>query len=328
MHEPETPASESFLHSETVGALALLAATVVALAWANWSGGASYADVWNRHARHWVNDGAMSLFFFVIGLEIRRELGHGELRDRRAALLPVLAALGGMGVPALVFLVVAGGGGAGHAWGIPMATDVAFAVGVLALVGRRAPAGLRVFLLTLAVADDVGAVVVITVVYAGGLLHPTLLAVAIALVLPLAPPALERLERVLHPWSSLLVVPLFALANAGVSLDGDALRTAASSRLTWAVVLGLAAGKPLGITGAVWLARRTGRARPPDGVDSGHLAGGAVLAGIGFTVSLLIAGLALPDARLAEAKVGILGGSLLSAGLGAAVVVAQARRSR
>lgn len=284
------PTSQSFLRSETGGAVVLLGATVVALVWANIDG-ASYARAWDGDVRDWINDWVMALFFFVIGLEIKREVVQGELGYLRTALLPVAGAIGGMVVPALVFLLVVGSSPARDAWGVPMATDVAFALGALALFGRQSPTGLRVFLLTLAVADDVGASVVIAVAYSGGV-HPTLVGVVLALLVPAQ--WLWRLEDRLHPVSTLAVVPLFALANAGLALDGGALRAAWSSRLTWAIVAGLAIGKAVGITAAV--------------------------AGIGFTVSLFIVDLALPAALQPEAKVGVLAGSLASALVGGIVL--------
>jgi NhaA family Na+:H+ antiporter len=298
----------------------LLVATGVALVWANWPGTGSYARAWDGDVHHWVNDWLMAVFFFVIGLEIKRELVHGELRDRRVALVPILAAVGGMAVPAIVFLAVAG---SGHAWGIPIATDVAFVAGVLTALGRRAPQGLRTFMLTLAVADDIGAIVVIALFYAGGLLHPTLVAVAAGLLFPARRGWLEHAELWLHPVSSLVVVPLFALANAGVRVDG-----ARFSRLTWAVVAGLAVGKTAGIWAAATAARRFTGGRLPGGVDSRHVLGGAALGGIGFTVSLFVAELALDAGPLGEAKVGVLVGSATSAVLGAAILGAHARRDR
>lgn len=274
--------------------------------------------------RDWINDWVMALFFFVIGLEIKREVVRGELGHLRTALLPVAGAVGGMVVPALVFLLVVGSSPARDAWGVPMATDVAFALGALALFGRHSPTGLRVFLLTLAVADDVGAIVVIAVAYSGGV-HPTLVGVVLALLVPAQ--WLWRLEDRLHPVSTLVVVPLFALANAGLALDADALRAAWSSRLTWAIVAGLVIGKAVGITAAVATARRFAGARLPSGVASRHLIGGAAVAGIGFTVSLFIVDLALPAALQPEAKVGVLAGSLASALVGG-VVLARAPQSR
>ncbi|MDQ3757317.1 MAG: Na+/H+ antiporter NhaA, partial [Actinomycetota bacterium] len=193
MAAPDSTFLRRFLHNEAAGGAALGLATVVALVWANVAHG-SYEDVWHGRLdlRHWVNEGLMALFFFVVGLEVRRELLHGELRGRRTATLPVVAALGGMVVPAVLYLVVAGGRG----WGIPMATDIAFAVGVLALLGRRVPAGLKLFLLTLAVVDDIGAVLVIAVAYSHGV-EPLPLLVAAAFLASAAATG--------RPWPSVLL---------------------------------------------------------------------------------------------------------------------------
>ena len=376
-----------FLRTEAGGGVVLLGATVVALVWANspWQG--AYDELWHHELAigsggwavreslgHWVNDALMAVFFFVVGLEIKRELVRGELQDRRAAALPVVAAVGGMVVPALLFLAVVGPGDAGDGWGIPMATDIAFAVGVLAILGDRVPRGLKVFLLTLAIVDDIGAIVVIAVFYAGDFaigwfvsalaavalvilvrslgvawplayvplgvaawyctyrsgIHPTIAGVALGLLTPATPvrgrEVLEELEHRLHPLSSYVVIPIFALANAGVVLDRQAISDAVGSRLTWAVIAGLVVGKLAGISGAALVAARTGLGRFPEGVGRGDVVGAGALGGIGFTVSLFITGLAFESAALqAEAKMGILAGSLVAALLGAAIL---SRRSR
>lgn len=373
------PYGEEFVTIEALGALALLAATAAALVWAN-VGPASYAAVWHRHLdlglvgldldltrAHWVTDGLMTVFFFVVGLEIKRELVLGELRDRRAAALPVLAALGGMVVPAVVYLVVNAGGGDTHGWAVPTATDIAFAAGFLALLGTRAPRPLKLFLLTLAIVDDIGAIVVIAVVYSGGVrgwwllaaagvvgaifglqrlgvgapaayvvpalvlwlcvqqsgVHPTIAGVVLGLCTPARPfggrQVLERVELRLHPWSSFVIVPLFALANAGVSLDADALGRAVRSPVTFGVVLGLVVGKVVGISGATLLGMRLGLGRLPVGVDRRDVVGVSAVAGIGFTVGLFIAGLAFAPGRFDLAVIGILVGSLVSGAVGAAV---------
>jgi NhaA family Na+:H+ antiporter len=370
-----------FLRTEAGGGVVLLLGALVALVWANspWEG--AYRDLWHHEIAvgsgewavretlgHWINDGLMAVFFFVVGLEIKRELVCGELRDRRAAALPVVAAVGGMVVPAALFRLMVGGGPAAHGWGIPMATDIAFAVGVLALLGSRVPRSLKVFLLTLAIVDDIGAIAVIAVFYSariesGWLLaaaallgvlvgarrlgvgwvvvlvpvallvwyctyrsgvHPTIAGVALGLLTPVGlsgRPVLEQLEGRLHPWSSYLVIPVFALANAGVALDGSALGDAAGSRLTWAVVVGLVVGKLVGIAGATVITARSPLGQLPSGAGLHHILGVAALGGIGFTVSLFITGLAFRDEALqAQAKIGILGGSLLAAVAGAAIL--------
>ncbi|MDY7089406.1 MAG: Na+/H+ antiporter NhaA [Actinomycetota bacterium] len=399
----------TILVTETRGAAALLAATVLALVWANFPGG-SYEAMWGTEftigfggahiaedLRHWVNDGLMVFFFLLAGMEIRRELSFGELRDRRAALVPILAAGGGMVVPAVIFAVITAGTPAQHAWGMAMATDIAFALGVLALIGPRCPANVRVFLLTLAVVDDIGAILVIAVVYTESLhlvpllaaaallgvvlamrtagiwratpyfvvgvalwvatvesgLHPTIVGVAFGLLTPafLARTAdLDRLERILQkfrrepgpeaartlsiaaqgavssndrlqyllrPWSSLLIVPLFALANAGVVLSPEVLSRAVTSPVTLGVFAGLVVGKTLGIWGASALAVRTGLGRLPSGVRLPQVLSVGAVAGIGFTVSLFIAELALTDEQIRdEAKIGILAAAVAATGLG------------
>jgi Na+:H+ antiporter, NhaA family len=380
---------KDFLHTEAAGGLFLLAATVVALGWANSPFAAGYEGLWGRELtigagplavtedlKHWVNDGLMALFFFVVGLEIKRELVVGELRDPRRASLPVLAAVGGVVVPAGIFLLLNAGGEGAGGWGIPMATDIAFAVGVLAVLGSRVPAGAKVFLLTLAIVDDILAITVIAVFYtsklavgwlavaAGGMalvvvlrrlgvravsayiplgvlvwlatlesgVHATIAGVALGLATPARPvqgrPVLEQLQHRLHPVTAFLVVPLFALANAGVPLGGDTLGRAITSSVAWGVALGLVAGKVLGVAAASLAAVRLRLGTLPDDLTMGHVLGLAALAGIGFTVSLFIAELAYPGSELVDlAKVGILAGSLASGLAGAALLVGSGRRS-
>lgn len=352
--DPAGPVDETgneFLDTETASALVLVAGALVGLLWANvWPHG--YHEFWSstlnlpvaglrsgRTLEFWVNDVLMVVFFFVVGLEIKRELVTGDLRDRRAAAVPVLAAIGGMVVPAVLYVAINLGRPGIHGWGVPMATDIAFALGVLALVGRRLPSGVRLFLLTLAIADDVGAIVVIAIFYAGdhslpwlvaaGVafaltfamrrtrvaspwwyvvpavicwyctfrsgLHPTLAGVGLGLLTPATPvrgrPVLEPLEHRFHPWSSFLVVPVFAVANAGVTVDGSTLRAAASSHVAWGIIVGLVVGKVVGIAGVTAIATRLGGALP-SGVAMRHVVGVGLLAGIGFTVSLFVTTLA------------------------------------
>ena len=342
-------------------------------------------------ARAWINEGLMAVFFFTIGLELKREILVGELAHAPTRRLPVLAAGAGMIAPALVFLalvLLVPGADAGstralaHGWAIPAATDIAFALGVLALLGKRVPASLRVFLLSVAVVDDLGAASIIALAYSGPIalvwlgaaglvlaglvalnlagcrritpyallavllwgcvlrsgLSPTLAGVLAALAVPLsrgqqpdaggkherAPSPLLLMEAALAPWATYAIVPLFGLANAGVRIDGAG-RTLAP--LTLAVAGGLVLGKQLGIFGAVWLAQRTGFAPRPQGASWMQLWGVSLLGGIGFTMSLLLATLAFPigafseaPGLVAQAKLGILGGSLVSALLGYAVL--------
>jgi NhaA family Na+:H+ antiporter len=399
-----------FLAVESAGGILLLAATVVALVWANSPWQASYDDLWHTEIavqvggttvsddlRHWINDGLMALFFLVVGLEIKRELVTGQLSSRRDAALPVVAAIGGMVVPAALYLAINAGGAGSDGWGIPMATDIAFAVGVLALLGDRVPASLKVLILALAIVDDVGAIVVIAGFYSDGIsagwlalavagllgvvllrrarvwylpvyvgvgvfvwfatfqsgVHATIAGVALGLLAPARPflaeidadriadelsadhdveaaevrdisfriresvSVAERLEDALHPWTSYVVVPLFALANAGIPLSAAALEDAAGSRITLGVIVGLLVGKAVGVLGAATIAVRLGIAARPAGVTTRHLAGLAVLAGIGFTVSIFITGLAFESESLQdEAKVGVLVASVVAATVG------------
>jgi NhaA family Na+:H+ antiporter len=367
---------QEFLGEETAGGILLLLAAIIALAWANVPGD-TYADTWNRVAGaeiygvdlrltlgRWINDLLMTVFFFVVGLEIKREVVDGELSDRRTVALPVAAALGGMIVPALIFAALNLTGGGGRGWGIPMATDIAFAVGVLALLGTRMPLSLKLFLLALAIVDDIGAIAVIAIFYADDLslawlggaiavfamaevlallrvriiaaylalaavawlavhesgVHAALAAVIMAMLIPTDHSAsegdatvLDRLENILHPWSSYLIVPLFALANAGVDLGGGAVGDAATSRVSVGVIIGLIAGKPIGITLCSLAAVRTGIAQLPRGVRWTHILGAGMIAGIGFTVSIFISELAFTDPALVdEAKIGILAASALA----------------
>ncbi|HWD47156.1 MAG TPA: Na+/H+ antiporter NhaA [Actinomycetota bacterium] len=376
-----------YLHAEAAGGLVLLVATAVALAWANSPLAAGYEGLWSRELgvgigglavtedlRHWVNDGLMTLFFFVVGLEIKRELVTGELRRPRLAAAPALAAVGGMVVPAAVFLALNAGGEGARGWGIPVATDTAFALGILALLGSRVPATAKLFLLTLAIIDDVLAITTVAVFYsadvslgwlsaaAGGLagiflmrrsgvasipayvpiglfiwlatlqsgVHATVAGVALGLATPARPVrgrrVLERLEHWLHPVSSYLVVPLFALANAGLPLGASALGAAAASPVAWGVALGLVAGKLAGITVATLAAVRLGVGALPEGLTSRHVVGLAALAGVGFTVSLFITELAYPTRELVDlAKTGILAGSLISGLLGTLLLMTTGR---
>jgi Na+:H+ antiporter, NhaA family len=372
-----------FLHSESAGGVVLLTATVVALLWANSPADGAYADLWSRRLtlgggslavtedlRHWVNDGLMAVFFFVVGLEIKRELVVGELRDRGAAILPALAAVGGVTLPVLIFLAITAGSGQSAGWAIPAATDIAFAVGAMALLGSRVSSGAKLFLLTIAIVDDVLAIAIIAVVYSHGIdllwlagaaaallavvalraagvariaayvplglvawvamfesgVHATIAGVALGLLTPTGVvagrPVLERLERRLHPLSAFAIVPLFALANAGVSFGDGVLGDAAGSRVTWGIVVGLVLGKLLGISGATLLGIRLGWGRLPDGVPRGQIWGIAALGGIGFTVSLFIAQLAYDTPDVVDsAKIGVFVGSSISAAVGALLLV-------
>ena len=365
---------QEFLATETAGGALLLAAAAAAIAWANAPFGDTYFDFWAARLNidlgavaidealvSWVNDALMAVFFFVVGLEIKRELTRGELAERRKAALPAIAAVGGMLAPALIFLAINLGGDGERGWGIPMATDIAFAVGVLTLAGARVPLSLKVFLLALAIVDDLGAIAVIALFYTDDLalpwlaaaialfamtyvlarlgvrhififaaiglvawlavyesgIHATIAGVMMGLLIPSGDSGgeasvLMRLEHVLHPWTSFVIVPIFALANAGIVLDGGIVRDAAASPVSLGVALGLMLGKPIGIVLFAFAAVKLGVASLPDGVRWPQVAAVGMVAGIGFTVSLFIAPLAFSDTGLVdEAKLGVLAGSML-----------------
>ena len=410
---------ERFLHVEAAGGIVLLACTIAALLIANSPLGDAYHAWWQTEVgvhigtfelrnslEHWVNDGLMTLFFFVVGLEVKRELVLGDLRDPRAAALPIAAALGGMVGPAAIYLLLIGDAPAARGWGIPMATDIAFVVGCMAVLGKRIPRGLRVMLLSLAIADDIGAILVIALVYSTGIawgalllgflgialmvllenlgvrsfgvytavgvvvwvafvksgVHATIAGVILGLLTPARPylnessfaklvehvrellrgggwsgsdaaagaralqsasrqavSPLEYLEHRLHPWVSFAIMPVFALANAAVHFSASEL----TDRVTIAVAIALVAGKAIGVVLSSWLAVRSGAARLPEGTGWVTLAGGGFLCGIGFTMALFIANLALAGSTLAAAKVGILIASALAAGAGMLIIFAR-----
>jgi NhaA family Na+:H+ antiporter len=413
---------QRFIDAEEAGGIVLIVCTAIALIWANSPWAHSYHALWETHLRiglgawaldyplhHWVNDALMVIFFFYVGLEIKREVLIGELSSARNAALPIAAALGGMVAPALIYVAFNAGTPAASGWGVPMATDIAFALGVLALLGRRIPFGLTVFLAALAIADDLGAVVVIALFYsgdialgslavAGGVLlvllilnrmgvrhpfpyvilgivvwlailtsgvHATIAGVLLAMTIPTrtavnsieflkrtrrlsdefeqlgvseedilgvdhqesvvqametnceqAQAPSQRMERSLSRWVSFVIMPIFALANAGIVFEGDFFG-ALLRPVTLGVVLGLFVGKQVGIFLFSWLAVRVGVGALPEGVTLRHLYGASILGGIGFTMSLFIAALGLADpAHLNDAKVGILVASALSAIVG------------
>jgi NhaA family Na+:H+ antiporter len=399
-----------FLHQEASAGLLLVGAAIVALVWANspWSG--SYFDLWGTEAaievggraldlnlREWINDLAMVLFFFVVGLEIKRELCEGELRDPRQAALPIIAAFGGMIVPATIFALLNAGGEGSAGWGIPMATDIAIVTGVVALLGSRAPSWLKLFLLALAIVDDIGAILVIAVFYSEGVsfgwlslalgaiavaavirtsvpwigiylalgavtwfglhqasVHPTLTGVVFGLLAPIVPrrdtgmidvaelderrdartaaaiskqakstvSVVEWLEHRLHPWSAYLVVPVFALANAGIRIPASELGNALTDTVTWGVVLGLVVGKTIGIAGTTLAAVALKIGRLPAGVTPRYVIGAGALGGIGFTVSLFVTELAFGDEAVGtDARLGVLVGSLIAAIVGSLILV-------
>jgi Na+:H+ antiporter, NhaA family len=413
---------QDFADKQSSGGIVLIAATVIALAWANSPWSESYAALWHtkltvglgdfsvsKDLTHWINDGLMAVFFLVVGLEIKREVLVGELSSARNAVLPVAAALGGAVVPALIYFAINAGAEGSAGWGIPMATDIAFALGVLALLGRRAPTTLKVFLTALAIVDDIVAVMVIAVFYTSEItwvalgvgavflvaliganllgvgrtlvyavlgaglwlcfllsgVHATIAGVLLALTIPavsfmdpgaflergryvldrfekagekdenvlaneerqaalhalnhaaykLEPP-LHELEHALNPWVVFAIMPIFALANAGVPLGGGIVE-ALTSPVALGIVLGLVVGKQLGVTLFAWLAVKSGVAELPEGIGWRHVYGASWLAGIGFTMSLFITDLAFSeDSLVEEAKLGILCASLIAGAVG------------
>ncbi len=369
--------ASSFAEGETAGGLVLLAAAAGAMLIANspvdWLYGALLgtpvsirvgALLIDKALLFWINDGLMAIFFFLVGLEIKREIMIGELSTPKQAALPAIAALGGMAAPALIYAAINWQNAAAlDGWAIPAATDIAFAVGVLSLVGPRAPSALKVFLLALAIIDDLGAIIIIALFYTSKLsapalllaaagvaalvvlnragvrriapyalvglfmwvcvlksgVHATVAGVLTALAVPLEPRSadepspLEHLEHELHPWVAFGVLPLFAFANAGVSLSGFALHQLFGS-ITLGIAFGLLVGKPIGIFAATYLAVLGGLGTPPEGASWRQVLGVSMLGGIGFTMSLFIGALAFPGSEhAAEIRLGVLFGSILSA---------------
>jgi Na+:H+ antiporter, NhaA family len=391
---------QQFIQTEASGGIILLAAAAIALAWANSPWGASYEHFWEtpltlgvpgaalREPLHlWINDALMAVFFLLVGLEIKREMLIGELASPKRSALPLAAALGGMVVPATIYAALNAGAPTLRGWGIPMATDIAFALGAVSLLGSRVPTGLKVFLTALAIVDDLGSVLVIALFYTAELsvvalgaaaavfavlvacnlagvrrlpvylglgvvlwiavfhsgVHATIAGVLLAMTIPADTHAhkgsgandngasaapLLRLERALHAPVSYGIMPLFALANGGLRIDSS-IAHAFSEPITLGVLLGLLIGKPIGITAASWLVVRMQLAALPDKVSWRELGGVAWLGGIGFTMSLFVAGLAFADPeQLAFAKAGVLTGSLLAGTGGGLWLIAGARAKR
>ncbi|WP_025274018.1 Na+/H+ antiporter NhaA [Haloglycomyces albus] len=415
------PAAQ-FLKIEPAGGLVLFLCAVIALLWANSPWAAGYDSFWHSHItvdltvtqvdmslQHWVNDGLMALFFFVVGLEIKSEIVSGELNRPKNAVTPIAAAVGGMVLPAAIYLAFNAGGPGQSGWGIPMATDIAFALGVVALFGKRIPSPARVFLLTLAIVDDLGAIVVIAVFYTASLslewllaagvivamvvmmrllrvwsptvyvalgialwfsmlqsgVHATIAGVVMGLLISAKPlfnpdaardwadrlvqddatfqnnhhlevlargtmPPTERIQHRLHPFSTFFVLPIFALANAGVPLSGEILRQATSEPVTLGIVTGLLVGKFVGISGMAWLMVKLGWGALPKNTPWNMMLGLAMTAGIGFTVALFITELAFggdTSELLDSAKIGVLGASAIAA-IVAIVLLSAATRGR
>jgi NhaA family Na+:H+ antiporter len=416
---------QEFIHTQGVSSAFLLAAAVAALVWANSPWSASYYHAWHieltlsglRLPIHaWINDAMMALFFFLVGMEIKQEIVRGELQDLRRAALPICGGLGGMIVPALIYAAINHGGDGAHGWGVPMATDIAFSLGVLTLV-KGVPSELKIFLLSLAIADDIGAIAVIAVFYSTELhleylligalilavillcrklgigrqilyavlgfafwlailrsgIHATIAGVILGFLMPVKAgvsldtfselgkemigefreahavndqaratrvlgtmeyllqqteaPA-DRVTRKLHDWIAFLVLPLFALSNAGVTFSLSTLGSMLHSPVAWGVLLGLFLGKPLGVVGVSWVAVKMNLARLPNSISWAQIAGVGVLAGIGFTVSLFISALAFDDSlQLDSAKTAILIASLF-AGVAGYLLLTRAGKGR
>jgi NhaA family Na+:H+ antiporter len=421
---------KAFLASEALGGILLIIATVVALIWANSPLGSAYSALWHTHIsigfgdftldktlHHWINDGLMAIFFFVVGLEIKREILVGELSTMRKASLPIAAAAGGMVIPALIYVGFNFGEPSISGWGIPMATDIAFAIGIMALLGKKAPLSLKVFLTALAIVDDIGAVLVIAIFYSSDIsffylligmltfavmmggnasgirsvafyiilgivglwlpfllsgVHATVAGVLGAFAIPTSTvidryqfrdnlqnlvgkfagfsgesyrtltekqlhllgnvkdsikevePPLQKLEHGLNPWVMYGVMPLFALANAGVVFTGEAMSALFQHPISLGVFMGLLVGKVVGITSFSWLAEKLGLAELPKGSTWAQIMGAGFLAGIGFTMSLFITALAFKDSAMQDlAKMGILFASL-TAGIAGFVIIKRA----
>ncbi len=418
--------TQQFIRQAASGGIVLLVCTIIAMLWRNLPGGESYIEFWEQKLAitvgsltlsesllHWINDGLMVIFFFVVGLEIKREVTSGELASARRAALPIAGAVGGMLIPAAIYLALNSGGPAQQGWGIPMATDIAFTLGILTVMGSRVPLPLKVFITALAIADDLGAILVIAIFYTSEIswvalgialiiffiligfnrarvysplpyaimgiglwlaflqsgIHPTIAGVLLAVTIPSRSPAnirtllaqvisllksfelpalwqenpdsrrqaavstiehigermqspAQRLEELLAPWSTYIILPLFALANAGVAISSDSISTL-SSRVSMGIILGLVIGKPLGIAIISYGAARLGLAELPEGIQWRQLAGASFLAGIGFTMALFIGSAAFSNepTLLEISKLAILVASLIAAVLGSVVLL-------
>lgn len=378
---------KDFISKESAAGLILIAAAALALGIANSSLSSGYLEMLNlriaffmgdfsidKPALLWINDGLMALFFFLIALEVKREVMVGQFRDKQAALFPLVAAIGGMAIPALFFVALnISNPDTINGWAIPAATDIAFALGILALMGSRAPMMLKTLLLAIAIIDDIGAILIVALFYTeniavtpllfglipltgliianrmglastapyvilGGLLwvfvlksgvHATIAAVITGFLVPLyvrGEEPLERIEHALHPWVAFMVLPIFAFANAGLIFGADTL-SGISSSLSLGIIAGLVVGKPIGIFGLAWLADKMGLVNKPDGLSWMQILGLSCLAGVGFTMSLFIGGLAFKDPILVEQlKLGVIIGSTVSALLAVGILAAAAKR--
>lgn len=310
-----------FFTTESAGGIALVAAVAVALFFANSPFRQGYADFW-RPGQAFIGEGLMSIFFFLVGLEIKREFVSGDLRNPKSAAAPTLAALGGMITPAIIYIAINHGGSGLHGWAVPMPTDIALSIGALSLLGSKIDPAIKVFLLTLAIVDDLGSLIVMGFFYSAGIspykILSTFGAVFLAWILPARKGlSTDRLISLIHPWSSFLVIPVFILANMGISVDFHHFGQLVSSPVAAGIIFGRVVGKIVGITFFAWLAVKIGIARLPESMSIKHVAGVGALAGMGLTVSLFIAELAVSNStQMAEIKIGLIIAALVSAILG------------
>ena len=310
-----------FFATESAGGVVLVISCIVALSFANSPMRSDYANFWH-HGQSFINEGLMSIFFFLVGLEIKREFVDGELRNPKSAALPIIAAFGGMLTPALIFIAINHGGSGVHAWAVPMPTDIALSIGALALLGSKIDPAIKIFLLTLAIADDLGSLLVIGFFYTSGLnplrVLSTIGAVFLAWILPTKKRFLtERLISIIHPWSSYIVIPVFVLANIGIPIDFHNLGSLLSSPVSVGIIISRVVGKLVGITLFSWLAVKLRIAKLPNSLSIKDVSGAAALAGMGLTVSLFIADLAVTSqSQLSEIKIGLIVSALISACVG------------
>ena len=310
-----------FFALESAGGIFLVLAALIALVIAN----SPASDDFNQAVEPFhslINEGLMAIFFFMVGLEIRNEIRHGEMRNPKNAALPIFAAIGGMLIPALIYTFFNHGGPGQSGWAVPMPTDIALAIGALALLGSRIDTSLKIFLLTLAIADDLFSIIILGVFYTSGLspvkIFSTIGVVAIALLMPeIKQLPTKRLIEILHPWTAFLIIPLFALTNIGVEINWSSLAQTLSGPVAAGIIFGRVVGKIVGITLFAWIAVKIGFARKPDSLSFAEIAGAGALAGMGLTVSLFLAELAISDqAVIAEIKLGLVAAALISAILG------------
>lgn len=312
----------AFFAQEVAGGIFLCGAAALALVLANSPLSDSYLS-FSESSSQFVNEFLMAIFFFLVGLEIKREFTYGELRDPKKAALPIIAALGGMAIPALIWALFTSGG---PGWAIAMPTDIALALGALALLGSRIDTSLKIFLLTLAIADDLFSIIVLGFFYSSSLsfvkIASTIGAVVLAFLIPTGDSKrLDRLIEFIHPWSAFLIVPLFALVNIGVVIDFSTLSTTLTSPIALALIIGRPIGKLIGITLFAWLAIKLKIAHIPASLSFKEIAGAGALAGMGLTVSLFIAELALDNpASLDQVRVGLIIGAIISALLGISIL--------